>query len=101
MDNEIIAPNGEKLNLFELTDELKDTKDIDKQKELIPTLAWGTNEYVPCVDIYIGITQNFINDGDNVTGWPEGEELIAFLTSNPTFMGVVKLMVDGRLKCVK
>ena len=96
----VVGQDGEEINLTDLTKELLVEKDKEKQKEMIQTLAWATNEYLPVIDIYSKNAQFFIDDGSRVTGWPEGDEFINGLSSfrrgYPTIW-----MLEGKLKGVK
>ena len=98
-DSNIIGPDGEQIDLGELTKQISETSDFKQQKELIEVLAWATNTYLPVIDILEKNSQCFVNFGGRVEGWPQGEELDVGLASSREMHSMLWLM-EGQLKSV-
>ena len=96
-NTKVKGPDGKIIDLDELTKELGETTDKVKQKEIIKTLAWVTNTYVPVVDLYEAAGQVFINDSVRVDGWPTNEEIVVGLASDRE-ENIMMWLLEGKLK---
>lgn len=99
LDKVVKGPNGEDMNLTDLTIKLSKTFDVEEQKAIIVKLAWATNKYLPVIEFLEKNSQFFICDGVRITGWPYGDELRGGLAADWRLY-VVKWMLDGTLKAV-
>ena len=99
-NNIVKGPNNTDINLEKLSIQLGKTNDIEKQKEILQTLAWATNNYIPFIDIVEKQTQFYITDGKRVTGWPKSQDLVNFLSCDDWRMYTAFLIEQGKLKSI-
>ena len=99
MNTEVKDENGNDINLTDLTRKLYFTFDEDKQKEIIQTLSWATNEYVPVIELFEKNSIYYTMDGSRITGWPTNQNLLNGLSTGCS-MFAVKEMLNGNLKAL-
>ena len=90
--------NGDDIDLDLLVEKLRETPDIEQQKEIVQKLAEATNTYLPVIEICMNRYNFFYTENGNITGWPDEKEMMNCLTADDFFMYTVTLMVDGTLK---
>ena len=95
-NTEVENSDGNIIDLSELTDELGEEIDPKKQKEILQTLAWATNTYLPIIDYYEGAAQIFINT-DRLDGEFDVEKSIPGLASDRDG-NIMMWLLEGKLK---
>ena len=98
IDSVVKGPDGEDINITELTEKLNKTFDIEEQKKIVQTLAWATNKYLPVLDMVEKNVQFFYTAGDKITGWPEQDVLRSLYTLDTFKTNTCMLMLEGKLK---
>ena len=98
-DTVVKDKDGNTVDLAELTENLSETFDTNKQKEIIQTLAWATNEYLPVIDLVEKNSMFFINDGERITNWPDEETLTTYLPSSRE-PNLILWLLEGQIQSV-
>lgn len=76
MPDVVKSRNGEQINTLNLVDELGETLDRERTKEITGELAWVVNEKLPFFTVYEKNITIFTVDGKRVTGWPKPDDEI-------------------------
>lgn len=98
---EVEGPEGEMINLPDLVTELGVTLEPDRQRELVETLAWVANEYLPQLPYLEKRLQIFHLDGVRVTGWPDDDDPIWSVAPGGIERVYCTLMTEGTIKAVR
>ncbi|MGY4706298.1 ABC transporter substrate-binding protein [Candidatus Bipolaricaulota sp. J31] len=97
----LYGPDGKPVDTTALVDELGATFDLEKQKELIKTLAWIHNENLPVIPFVEKRLMIFYLDGVRATGWPAPDDPLWLLSPGGAERGYCTLLVEGIVKPVK
>jgi peptide/nickel transport system substrate-binding protein len=95
---EVEGPEGETINLPDLVAELGATSDPDRQRELVETLAWVANEYLPQLPYLEKRLMIFHLDRVRVTNWPDNDDPIWSVAPGGIERLYATLMTEGRIR---
>lgn len=98
---EVVGPEARPINLPDLVTELGATSDPDRQRELVETLAWVANEYLPQLPYLEKRLQIFHLDWVRVTGWPDNDDPIWSVAPGGIERVYCTLMTEGTIKAVR
>jgi len=98
---DMIGPEGVPVDTTALVDQLGGEFDVEKQKELIKTLAWIHNENLPVLPFVEKRLMIYHLEGVRVTGWPHPESALWYLGPG----GIERLynlfITEGIIRCVR
>jgi peptide/nickel transport system substrate-binding protein len=97
---EYTGPDGETVNVQNVTAELGGATTFEAQQPLVRTLAYVTNENLfalPYVEKQLGI----FRAGDTITGWPEADDPLWTMCAGGIERFYMSLMVTGQLQPVQ
>ncbi|RLC78027.1 MAG: hypothetical protein DRI61_10520 [Chloroflexi bacterium] len=95
---EVEGPEGEIVNLPDLVTELGATFDPDRQKEIVETLAWVANEYLPQLPYLEKRLMIFHLNEARVTGWPKEDDPIWSVAPGGIARLYSTLMTEGIIR---
>jgi peptide/nickel transport system substrate-binding protein len=98
---DLIGPEGVPVDAEALVDELGGEFDVEKQKEIIKTLAWVHNENLPVLPFVEKTLFIYHLDGVRVTGWPAADHPYWLLGPGGIERLYVMFMGEGIIKAVK
>lgn len=98
---ELIGPEGVPVDAAALIDELGSEFDVERQKELVKTLAWVHNENLPVLPFIEKTLFIYHLDGVRVTDWPAPDDPLWLLGPGGIERLYVMLMGEGILHAVR
>lgn len=95
-----LGPDGKPVDTTAMVDELGATFDLDKQVELIRTLAWVHNENLPVLPFVEKRIMIFHREGVRVAGWPALDDPAWLLAPGGIERFYTTLMIEGVITSV-
>jgi peptide/nickel transport system substrate-binding protein len=95
---DLIGPEGGPVDTTALIDELGAEFDLERQKELVATLAWIHNENLPVLPFVEKRLMIFHLDKVRVTNWPDNDDPIWSVAPGGIERVYSTLMTEGRIR---
>ncbi|MBU2573865.1 MAG: ABC transporter substrate-binding protein [Elusimicrobia bacterium] len=95
---EVKGPDGKTIKVHKLAKELREYLPEPRRREIIRTLSWVVNKYLPILPVYEKNMLVFITEGKRVSGWPDESHPMWSAVSTGMEGVYISFMTEGLLK---